>query len=216
MGERLESKSISPSCVERSAANGMTAALRVVLSALALYAYTWAFDNTGVRGIRSQGVLRKWHPTHRSQPNALCRSGSSGVLRMSENTADESNENEMDGKFDPQAWLNPNTRGGVIVWSLILVTIPYLVYEYFVSTGLEPTKVGGYIGAIFVLLSNVLWASTYIFRVANKDMTYAKQLRDYENAVLQKRLEELDDDEIDALLEEIEEEDGIEGGGSHE
>ena len=71
---------------------------------------------------------------------------------------------------------------------------------------MEPTKVGGYVGAIFVLLSNVLWASTYIFRVANKDMTYAKQLRDYENAVLQKRLEELDDDEIDALLEEIEEE----------
>jgi hypothetical protein len=39
--------------------------------------------------------------------------------------------------------------------------------------------------------------------VANKDMTYAKQLRDYENAVLQKRLDELADDEIDALMEEI-------------
>ena len=57
-----------------------------------------------------------------------------------------------------------------------------------VGQGLEPTKVGSYIGAVFVLLSNVLWASTYIFRVANKDMTYAKQLRDYENAVLEKRL----------------------------
>ena len=37
-------------------------------------------------------------------------------------------------------------------------------------------------------------------------MTYAKQLRDYENAVLQKRLEELADDEINALMEEIEKE----------
>lgn len=55
-----------------------------------------------------------------------------------------------------------------------------------------------------MLLSNLLWASTYVFRVANKDMTYAKQLRDYENAVLQKRLEELADDEINALMEEIE------------
>ena len=55
-----------------------------------------------------------------------------------------------------------------------------------------------------MLLSNLLWASTYVFRVANKDMTYAKQLRDYENAVLQKRLEELADDEISALMEEIE------------
>ena len=102
-------------------------------------------------------------------------------------------------------------------------------YKYFVSTGLEETTVGAYVGAIFVLLSNLLWASTYIFRVANKDMTYAKQLRDYENAgsylyslsiyvsylltmtilliVLQKRLEELADDEIDALMKEIEEED---------
>ena len=35
-------------------------------------------------------------------------------------------------------------------------------------------------------------------------MTYAKQLRDYENAVLKKRLEELADDEIQALMEEIE------------
>ena len=63
---------------------------------------------------------------------------------------------------------------------------------------------GAYVGAIFVLLTNLLWASTYIFRVANKDMTYAKQLKDYENAVLQKRLEELADDEINALMEEIE------------
>jgi cytochrome c-type biogenesis protein CcmH/NrfG len=38
-------------------------------------------------------------------------------------------------------------------------------------------------------------------------MTYARQLRDYENAVLQKRLDELADDEIQALMEEIELED---------
>eukprot|EP01031_Cornospumella_fuschlensis_P026216 gene26216-31671_t len=93
-------------------------------------------------------------------------------------------ESSEQGKFDPTAWLNPNTRGG----------------------GMEDTKVGAYVGAIFVLLSNVAWASTYVFRVANKDMTYAKQLRDYENAVLQKRLDELADEEINALMEEIEQE----------
>lgn len=31
----------------------------------------------------------------------------------------------------------------------------------------------------------------------------AKQLRDYENAVMQKRLEELDEDEVQALMEEV-------------
>ena len=96
-----------------------------------------------------------------------------------------------DDKFDLSAWLNPNTRGGVIVLSIILVLVPVGFYNYFVSTGMEETKVGATVGAVFVLLSNVAWASTYVFRVANKDMTYAKQLRDYENAVLQKRLDEL-------------------------
>jgi hypothetical protein len=31
----------------------------------------------------------------------------------------------------------------------------------------------------------------------------AKQLKDYENAVIAKRLEELDDDEVEALVEEV-------------
>jgi len=56
----------------------------------------------------------------------------------------------------------------------------------------------GYVG-----LGTVAWTSTYVFRVANKDMTYAKQLRDYENAVIQKRFEELDNDEVSALMDEI-------------
>ncbi len=105
------------------------------------------------------------------------------------------------------AWLSPNTRGGVIVWSIILIAIPYTIYSILVAAGLTDTEVGAYVGSIFVLLSCLLWASTYVFRVATKDMTYAQQLRDYENAVLQKRLEELADDEIQALMEEIEVED---------
>ena len=35
----------------------------------------------------------------------------------------------------------------------------------------------------------------------------AKQLKDYENAVIAKRLEELDEDEVQALVEEIERDD---------
>jgi len=49
----------------------------------------------------------------------------------------------------------------------------------------------------------LLCMCSYVFRVANKDMTYAKQLRDYENAVIQKRFEELNNDEVDALMGEI-------------
>ena len=34
-------------------------------------------------------------------------------------------------------------------------------------------------------------------------MTYAQQLKDYENAVIQKRFEELNTDEVGALMTEI-------------
>ena len=44
---------------------------------------------------------------------------------------------------------------------------------------------------------------SYVFRVATKDMTYAQQLKDYENAVIQKRFEELNTDEVGALMTEI-------------
>ena len=39
----------------------------------------------------------------------------------------------------------------------------------------------------------------YIFSIMQ-----AKQLKDYENAVIAKRLEELDEDELQALVEEVE------------
>ena len=35
-------------------------------------------------------------------------------------------------------------------------------------------------------------------------MIQAQQLKDYENAVIAKRLEELDDEEVQALVEEVE------------
>ena len=91
-------------------------------------------------------------------------------LHASTETADE-------GGFDAAAWLNINTRGGIIVWSGILTLVPIAVYQYFISQGYEDTTVGAYVGALFVLLSMVGWASTYLFRVATKDMTYAKQVR---------------------------------------
>jgi len=70
--------------------------------------------------------------------------------------------------------------------------------------GVDGIEAGKWIGVGFTFFTTVLWVSTYIFRVATKDMTYAKQLKDYENAVIAKRLEELDEDEIQALVEDIE------------
>lgn len=48
------------------------------------------------------------------------------------------------------------------------------------------------------------WAFSYIFRVATKNMTYTQQMKDYEEAVLQKRLEELTPEQLAKMQAEIE------------
>ncbi len=56
--------------------------------------------------------------------------------------------------------------------------------------------VGGLIG----------WVLTYAFRAVGHNMTYDKQRRDYEEAFLQKRLEELTPEELAKIQAEIEQE----------
>ncbi len=66
-----------------------------------------------------------------------------------------------------------------------------------------------------LLLVSVLvgWLLTYLFRVGTKQMTYAQQLKDYEEAVLQKRLEAMTPEELTQLQAEIDKEKkGLEKG----
>jgi hypothetical protein len=57
------------------------------------------------------------------------------------------------------------------------------------------------------------WLFTYLFRVGTKQMTYNQQVKDYKEAVLQKRLEEMTPSELAALQAEIEQEKkGLEKG----
>ena len=79
----------------------------------------------------------------------------------------------------------------------------------------------GYLGLTFVGVDNInagiwsqlllvgiilAWSFSYVFRVANKKMTYTQQLKDYEEAVLQKRLDELTPEELAKIQAEIEQE----------
>ncbi|OAY83466.1 hypothetical protein ACMD2_00219 [Ananas comosus] len=73
--------------------------------------------------------------------------------------------------------------------------------------GIDPLKAGNVVQLVMVLGLTVGWISTYIFRVSNKDMTYTQQLKDYENKVME-RLESLSEAELEALLEQVEEEKG--------
>ncbi|KAL1553683.1 hypothetical protein AAHA92_14330 [Salvia divinorum] len=72
--------------------------------------------------------------------------------------------------------------------------------------GVDPLQAGNVVQLVLVLGLTLGWISTYIFRVSNKEMTYAQQLRDYEDKVMQKRLESLTEAEIEALLQQVEEE----------
>ncbi|XVE58878.1 hypothetical protein DITRI_Ditri04bG0204400 [Diplodiscus trichospermus] len=72
--------------------------------------------------------------------------------------------------------------------------------------GVDPLQAGNVVQLVMVLGLTVGWISTYIFRVSNKEMTYAQQLRDYEVKVMEKRLEGLTEAELEALLEQVEEE----------
>lgn len=71
--------------------------------------------------------------------------------------------------------------------------------------GLDTLNAGIWSQVIF--LGGLLgWVATYLFRVVNKNMTYDQQVQDYEDAVLQKRLDELTPEELAKIQAEIEQE----------
>ncbi|MFQ3618833.1 MAG: DUF3007 family protein [Cyanobacteriota bacterium] len=50
------------------------------------------------------------------------------------------------------------------------------------------------------------WLVTYLFRAVTHNMTYNQQLKNYEDAVLQKRLDAMTPEELAALQAELEQE----------
>lgn len=81
------------------------------------------------------------------------------------------------------------------------------LYLGFRIAGLDGISAGIWSQVLFV--GGVLgWVSTYLTRVVTKQMTYNQQLKDYEDAVLQKRLEEMTPEELAQLQAEIVAEEG--------
>lgn len=149
----------------------------------------------GIKGISFKTSTVVLQPQEQTQYSRI------SSLSLSENS-------EEKPKSKLPVFLDPGTKGGVIVLSILLFALPLIGVNIATSTfGLDEDEVGRWVGALFTLILSLVWASTYIFRVATKDMTYAKQLKDYEDAVIAKRLEELDEDEVQALVEEIERDD---------
>jgi Protein of unknown function (DUF3007) len=82
-----------------------------------------------------------------------------------------------------------------------------LAYLLLQGAGLDSIQAGIWTQA--ALVGGLLgWVVTYAFRAVTQTMTYNQQLKDYEDAVLQKRLDELTPEELAKLQAEIEAEKG--------
>ncbi|CAK0787782.1 hypothetical protein CVIRNUC_011004 [Coccomyxa viridis] len=107
------------------------------------------------------------------------------------------------------------TRKDVILLGVGILGFGYALYYGLQAAGYDALVAGNSV-QIFVFLGiGVGYISTYIFRVANKEMTYVKQLEDYEEAVMQKRLDEMPQAERERILGEIEQQkqgNGQQGG----
>lgn len=80
----------------------------------------------------------------------------------------------------------------------------YASYYGLQAAGVEPGMAGNFVQAGIFLGICIGWVGSYLYRVATKKMTYVQQLKDYEDAVMKKRLEEIPDAEMDQLMGEIE------------
>ncbi|MBD1908300.1 DUF3007 family protein [Funiculus sociatus GB2-A5] len=91
---------------------------------------------------------------------------------------------------------------GIGIGIFVAGGLAYLVLQL---AGLDSLEAG--IWSQLLLVGGLVgWLLTYLFRVGTKNMTYNQQLKDYEDAVLQKRLEELTPEELAKLQAEIEQE----------
>ena len=70
-------------------------------------------------------------------------------------------------------WLDIGTKGGAVFWSLVLFIVPILGYNVVTGIfGVDEIEAGKWIGVGFTAFALLAWGSTYLFRVATKDMTY--------------------------------------------
>jgi hypothetical protein len=89
---------------------------------------------------------------------------------------------------------------GIGLGVFVAAGLVYLALQLF---GLDGINAGIWTQAVLVVML-IGWSLTYLFRVGNKQMTYNQQLKDYEEAVMQKRLEEMTPEELAQIQQEIE------------
>jgi hypothetical protein len=95
------------------------------------------------------------------------------------------------------------SRKDVILIGVGLIGFGYVLYYGLQAGGMDAGMAGNWVQLIIFLGICVGWVGSYLWRVANKQMTYVKQLEDYEEAVMRKRLEEMPETELENLYDQI-------------
>lgn len=93
-------------------------------------------------------------------------------------------------------------RIDVIIIGLVVFAIGGGGYLALKLTGLDSINAG--IWSQLILVAIVIgWSFSYVFRVANKNMTYDRQRQEYEDAVFQKRLDDMTPEQLAELQAEV-------------
>ncbi len=74
----------------------------------------------------------------------------------------------------------------------------YLVFQFL---GVKPATAGIW-SQVLLVLGLIGWVSTYVFRVFTNNMTYHKQVKDYDDAFFAKQLEQMSPEELENLMKE--------------
>lgn len=96
------------------------------------------------------------------------------------------------------------SRKDICIIGAGLVALGYFLYYGLQALGFEAGAAGNWVQLIIFLGICVGWVGSYIWRVGTKQMTYVKQLEDYEDAVMRKRMDEMTDAEMQQMLTDLE------------
>ncbi|XP_009360068.1 uncharacterized protein LOC103950565 isoform X1 [Pyrus x bretschneideri] len=165
-------------------------------------------------GLVRGGVMT--HSLYREETSLFIREGSNSINRIMQkrvlltiprnSSSSDSNSSEDDSSDQAKKKPFGYSRKDVLLIGLGVTAIGIGLKSGLEFAGVDPLQAGNVVQLVLVLGLTIGWISTYIFRVSNKEMTYAQQIRDYESKVMEKRLEGLTEAELVALLEQVEEE----------
>jgi hypothetical protein len=94
------------------------------------------------------------------------------------------------------------TRKDIFLLGGGLIGLGCVMYYGLQAIGMDAGMAGNWVQLLIFLGICVGYVSTYVYRVATKQMTYVKQLEQYEEAVMRRRLEEMTEAEVSQMVDE--------------